>query len=141
MHERTTAAGQRVTIEKPVWEVDSIVRHLLLSPETEAVFETYQNQVYKSMILRQAERLVNVCVAPPRPSPGSRVPPRALSPPSGSLTPPLPPVPPGSRDTGEVDAAAARELLNTMRHFDDHKGRVSNLSNKRRRVQSGLGDG
>lgn len=60
VHERTTGAGQVVTIEKPEWEVESIVRHLLLSPETEAVFETYQNQVYKSMILRMAERLVNV---------------------------------------------------------------------------------
>ena len=103
VHERTTDAGQKITIEKPAWEVESIVRHLLLSSETEAVFETYQNQVYKSMILRQAERLVNVCVAPPRPSPGAPLGPGVQPCFRRYRADPFP-----SRDTGEVDASAAQ---------------------------------
>ena len=72
---------------------------------------------------------------------GSPRPPTMRAPGSGlSDAPPLRSLA-RTRDTGEVDASAARELLNTMRHFDDHKGRVGNFSNKRRRVQSGLGNG
>lgn len=84
------------------------------------------------MILRQAERLVNVCVAVFC----AVLPAAGISDPNACCSRfPCP------RETGEVDASAARELLNTMRHFDDHKGRISNLGNKRRRVQSGLGSG
>ena len=60
VHE-TEVSGTAVRFEKPEWKLSSIRRHLLMSTETEAVFESYQNQIYKSMIVRQVS-------LPPRPS-------------------------------------------------------------------------
>lgn len=52
--------GGKTIVEKPEWKTSSIVRHLLMSSEFEVIFEAYQSQVFKSMIVRQAERVVDM---------------------------------------------------------------------------------
>jgi len=61
-HIRHTVAHERAdgTVERsPRWSVDSIRRHLLLSPEYESVFNNYQHFLFKSIILRQADKIVD----------------------------------------------------------------------------------
>ena len=86
VHEKVTATGQVVNIEKPDWSVESIVRHLLLSPETEAVFETYQNQVY-----------VTACFGCRQRFSGATAPARPRRPSSAPLLTPAPHPPPPAR--------------------------------------------
>lgn len=93
-----------VEIERPEWKISAIIRHLLMSTETEAVFETYQNQIYKSLIVRQAERIVD-------------------------------------KGTGMVDSRATKELLTTMKAFDEHKGKMTVHGAKRRRTEPKVDNG
>lgn len=46
-------------IEAPEWSPESIRRHLLLSPEFAEVFKNYEHYLFKSLIVRQAETIVN----------------------------------------------------------------------------------
>lgn len=43
----------------PRWSAESIRRHLLLSPEYTSVFNNYQHFLFKSIILRQADKIVD----------------------------------------------------------------------------------
>ena len=47
------------TVERPEWSPQSIKRHLLLSGEYNSIFKTYEQYLYKSIIVRQAEEIVN----------------------------------------------------------------------------------
>jgi len=47
------------TVERPEWSPQSIKRHLLLSGEYNSIFKTYEQFLYKSIIVRQAEEIVN----------------------------------------------------------------------------------
>lgn len=43
----------------PEWTLDSIKKHLLLSGEYEGIFSSYERYVLKSLILRQAESVID----------------------------------------------------------------------------------
>jgi hypothetical protein len=61
-HLRDTVVFERhdgVAVRGPEWSIESIRRHLLLSPEYDEVFSTYQDFLFKSIILRQADRIVS----------------------------------------------------------------------------------
>lgn len=45
----------------PEWPISSIKRHLLLSGEFESIFSSYEKFVMKSMIIRQADELLDDC--------------------------------------------------------------------------------
>lgn len=61
-HVRDTVVFERSdgsVVDRPEWSVESIRRHLLLSPEYERVFQDYSHFLFKSVILRQADTIVN----------------------------------------------------------------------------------
>lgn len=45
-------------VQSPEWSVQSIRRHLLLSGEYSTIFQSYENYLLKSIIVRQAESIV-----------------------------------------------------------------------------------